>query len=140
VGKAQEFGASGVVVEVGVADEQDLHVAQMEAELGNTPLNKRRRHGEAGVDEDVALRRDDEVGGEVLAADVVEVVGDAEGRDGGGPLRVRGAVGLCARQLREQHHCKADADARMSLRHFVLLKLSSASVSEQRRGWRLRLL
>ena len=37
-----------------------------------------RRRFEIAVDEDVALRRDDEVGGEVFAADIVEISGDAE--------------------------------------------------------------
>ena len=77
---------AGVVVEVGVADEQDLDVAEVEAELRDAFLDQRRRGCQAGVDQDVAGRRDDEIGGEVLAADVVEVVGDAEGCDRGGPV------------------------------------------------------
>ena len=44
-------------------------------------LDQRRRRFEIAVDEDVALRRDDEVGGEVLAAHVVEISGDAERRE-----------------------------------------------------------
>lgn len=41
---------------------------------------------EVGVDEDVAAGRGDEVGGEVAAADVVEVAGDPEGGDRRGPV------------------------------------------------------
>ena len=50
-------------------------------------LDLRRRGFEIAVDEDVALRRGDQVGGQVLAADVVEIAGDAEWREGRGPLR-----------------------------------------------------
>ena len=40
---------------------------------------------QVAVDEDVALRRGDEVGGEIFAADVIEIAGDAEGRKRPGP-------------------------------------------------------
>jgi Zn-dependent protease len=69
----------------------------MEAKLLDAVEDQRRRGFEAGVDQDVAGRRDDQVRREVFAADVVEVVGDAEGRDGGGPLGVGRAEGLRAR-------------------------------------------
>ena len=73
------------MVVVAVADEQDLDVAEVEAEGFNALLDEGRAGFEVAVDEDVALGRDDEIGGEVLAADVIEVAGDAEGREGLGP-------------------------------------------------------
>jgi hypothetical protein len=45
-----------------------------------------RRGLKVGVDKNVSLRRDDEVCGQVAAADVVEVAGDLERVDGRGPV------------------------------------------------------
>ena len=87
VGHAQDGGAARVVIPVGVADEQDADVGETEAELLDAFADERGRAFEAGVDEDVAGGCDDEVRGQIAAADVVEVVGDLEGRDGRGPLR-----------------------------------------------------
>ena len=47
-----------------------------------------RRGGQVGVDENVAGRGGDEVGGEIAAADIVEVWGDAERGSGRGPVGV----------------------------------------------------
>ncbi len=85
-------GASNVI-EVGVADEEDFGIAPVEAELFHTMANLRRRRGEIGVDEDVAFRRDDKIGGEIARADVVEVARDAEGSDWGGPRGGHGVAG-----------------------------------------------
>ena len=84
------------MVEVGVADKQDLDVADVETELFDTFADERRRGRQAGVYEDVPGWRDDQVGAEVLAADVVQVVGDAERSDGRGPPGVCLAEGLSA--------------------------------------------
>jgi hypothetical protein len=71
-----------------MADEEDLDVGEVEAELLDAFPDERRGSLEAGVDEDVALGRNDEVGGQVFAADVVEVVGDVEWGERLGPFRV----------------------------------------------------
>ena len=89
-GELLDAGASGAVVIVGVADEKDFDVAEFEAEGLDASADQRDRGFKTAVDEDVALRRDDEIGGEIFAADVIEVAGDAEGRERIGPGRVRG--------------------------------------------------
>ena len=48
---------------------------------------------EIGVDKNVALRGDDEEGGEVSGADVIEVAGYFEGREGSVPIRGYGVAG-----------------------------------------------
>lgn len=72
-----ECAAAGVI-DVGVADEKDLDVTEVKAEFFDAVLDLRDGALEVAVDEDVALRGGDEVGGEVAAADVVEVSGDTE--------------------------------------------------------------
>ena len=62
LGLLEDRGAAGVVVGVGVADEQDFDVGELEAKLLDAVADLRGRSFEVGVDEDVALRRDDEVG------------------------------------------------------------------------------
>ena len=78
----EDSGAAGIVVGVGMTDEQNLDVAPVKAELLDGVAYLRRGCFQVGVDKDVTLRRGDEVRREVAAADVVEVVGDAEWRDG----------------------------------------------------------
>ena len=88
VGFAEDLGGSGHVVEVGLAVEEDFGVGVAEAELLDAVADLGRRGLEVGVDENVAGGGGDEVGGEVAAADVVEVVGDLERGEGSGPLRL----------------------------------------------------
>ena len=71
----------GLVVEMGVAVEQNLDVIELESELDDVRLDLRRGLDEAAVDQDVTRRRGDQVGGDVGCADVVEILGDAERRD-----------------------------------------------------------
>ncbi len=73
------FGAPSGVIDVGVADEEDLDVFPVEAELLDVFANLGDGGVEIGVDEDEAFGCGDEIHGEVFSADVVEVVGDAEG-------------------------------------------------------------
>jgi hypothetical protein len=95
VGFALDLCGAAGVIEVGLAGEEDAGVAPVEAELldGGTDLGW--GGWEVGVDEDVAGGGGDEVGGEILAADVEEIVGDAERCDGGGPdgFELGGEVG-----------------------------------------------
>jgi len=91
-----------------VADEEDFDVAPVKAELLDAVADLWWRGLEVGVDEDVALRRGDEVGREVAAADVVKVVGDAEGREGRGPVGVLvGAGGEREKGEGEEDECEA---------------------------------
>ena len=70
------------MVEVTVADEEDLRVGVFEAEGFDRLFDLWWRGLKVGVDEDVALRGNDEVGGEILRADVVKIANDLEGREG----------------------------------------------------------
>jgi hypothetical protein len=62
----------------------------MEAEGFDALADERDRRLEAAVDEDEAVGCDDEIGGQVFAADVIEVAGDAEGGKGFGPAGIGG--------------------------------------------------
>ena len=80
-GQLLQQGVAGDVVGVGVAGQQDLDVGHLEAERldgladqGNGPL-------EAAVDQDVPLGRGDQVAGQILRADVVDVADDPVRRE-----------------------------------------------------------
>jgi hypothetical protein len=91
-GFALDAGAAGAVVEVGVVDEENPDVVIVKAELLYTGANLGRGGGEVAVDENVALWRGDEETGEIAAADVVEIGGDAAGRNDRGPVRVNAGL------------------------------------------------
>ena len=76
----------GHVIIVRLHRQQDFNVLHLETELLDAGLDQWRGIAEAGIDEDVALFAGDEVAGEVLGADVVEVAGDLEGSDGTLPV------------------------------------------------------
>src|SRR6516225_8931612 len=81
-GACQPFnlGASRAVIEVSVADEEDFRVAEFEPEHFDALADQCGRGLKIAVYQEVALRRDDKIRGEIFAADIVEVAGDAEGR------------------------------------------------------------
>jgi hypothetical protein len=87
-GQPQNLRAAGVVVPVGMADEQNPDIAEMEAELLNAIPDERDRLLQARVDQHIALWGDDQIRRKVFAADVVEIVSNAEGRDGGRPVGI----------------------------------------------------
>src|SRR6185437_13445785 len=87
-GERLDPGTSGVVVEVCVADQEDLDVAELEAEVLDARFELRDVLLEVAVDQDQAVRRRDEVAGEGSGADVVEIPGDMEGWKGLGPRRI----------------------------------------------------
>jgi hypothetical protein len=78
-GKFLRQSAPGGMVVVSVADEDDLDIRELPAQLGDAPLNQRDRFGIIGIDEDVALRSGDEIRREIVGSDVVEIAGDAKG-------------------------------------------------------------
>src|SRR5215469_3979772 len=88
VGLAENLSGAGHVIVVSLSVEEDFGVLPVEAETFDAGADLRRRAFEIGVDEDVSCGRGDEVGGEVAAAYVVEVVGDLERGDGGSPVGV----------------------------------------------------
>src|ERR1700761_4717563 len=62
VGLFEDGGAATGVVGVSVADEENLDVGWVKAELLDAVEDERRRRDQVGVDEDVAGWRGDEVG------------------------------------------------------------------------------
>jgi len=96
VGEALELGEAGDVIEMAVGGGEDFDVRELEAELLDARLDLGDGFGEACVDEDMALRSGDEVGGQIPGADPVDVGDDAEGRKGFDPFGVgegRGGLG-----------------------------------------------
>ena len=93
------------VIEVRVAREHDLDVAQLEPELLDVRRDDRRHLGRAGVDEDVALRRDDQIRSDVLRADVVDVADQAKRlfRLAVRPMELRPLLARQRGRLRRQH-------------------------------------
>ena len=73
-------GTSGVVVKVCVADQENLDVAEFEAERFAALAYLRDRRFEVAVDKDEALGGGDDVGRQSLATDIIKIAGDAEGR------------------------------------------------------------
>jgi len=87
-GELQEFAAAGAVVVMGVADKQDLDLRHQEAELLNAQAYLGRRSGQIAVDEDVSSGRGDQIAGQIAASDIVQIAGNAKGRQGRRPFRV----------------------------------------------------
>ena len=71
-------GEPAGVVEMRMRVEQLLDVGDLEAELLDVRLDLRVRLGQAGVDENMTLRRGDQERREARGADVVDVADDAE--------------------------------------------------------------
>ena len=91
-----------LVVAVRVAAEQDLGVGELESELLDGLLNRRHVPLIRAVDEDVALRRDDEKGGQALGPDVIDVSDDLVGWELRRLIVGRADVALEQRLLRER--------------------------------------
>jgi len=75
------------VIPVRVADQEDLDVAELEPELLDARFDQRNVRLEIAVDEDVPLRRGDEIVRQPFAADVVQIPGDAKCGERFGPVR-----------------------------------------------------
>jgi len=84
-GKVDNFGAASAVVVVCVADEQDLDIAEAEAERLDALADKRCGRFKIAVDENESPRRSDEIGRKIFAADVVEIAGNAKWRKWASP-------------------------------------------------------
>ena len=76
-----DHGVASLVIAVRMAAEQDLRIGELESELLNGLLNRRHVPLIRGVVEDIALRRDDEKGGQALGPDVIQVSDDFVGRE-----------------------------------------------------------
>jgi hypothetical protein len=85
-----------------MTDEEDLDVGELESQFFDAGSNQRYIRFEIAVDEDVPLRRGDEIVREPFAADVVEISGDAKRRKRLGPFSV---------SLRQQAgNCRTESD------------------------------
>src|SRR5205085_2768539 len=73
--------ATCVVIPMRVADQEDLHVREVETEFRDTVLDQRHGTLQAAVDEDVSFGRGDQVRGQSPRADIVQVAGDAMRRE-----------------------------------------------------------
>ena len=102
-GQFFDLGAAGIVVPMGVADEQNLNIGELEAEAFHARLDQREILREITVDENVPLRCRDQIVRQSFAADVIQVAGDAKGRKRLGPVGALGASGRCGCRTGEEH-------------------------------------
>src|SRR4030088_753601 len=86
-GKCLDRRAASVVIPVRMTDQQNPYVSEPESQSFYTGPNEGNARLEIAVDENVALRRGDEIIRKAFASDVVETPGDAEWRKWLGPVR-----------------------------------------------------
>ncbi len=99
-GLSLHLGTAGVMIPVRVTDQQDMDVSESVAEFLDTVADLRDRDVEVGIDKYVACGCNDQVGGQILAANIVEIGDNAKGINRCCLIRVHSRV-HCARQ--EQH-------------------------------------
>ena len=75
------------MIPVRMADQQHLDIAELESQLLDARLDHRHVRLEVTGDEDVTLRRRDQIVRETLASDLVQVLGDPERGVWLGPVR-----------------------------------------------------
>ena len=124
--------AASVVIPVRVADQQDLHVTELEAQPRHARLNLWYAGFEVTVDEDVSLWRRDEIAREPRAADVVEVLRDAEWRERLRPRRTLRRRDAGARNRRERREYESSSD----LQNIHALRVLRRAVGRRRHGRR----
>ena len=95
------------MIEVRLAAEENPGIGPLEAKGFHAGADLCRGGLKIGVDEDVALRRSDQVAGEIARADVVEIVRNLERRKRGGPVRVLVCPGEGGEK--EQTECQGKA-------------------------------
>src|SRR5258708_21176775 len=94
-GQLLDLGAAAIMVEVGMTDQQNLDITEAEPQFFNALAQKRNRSFEIAVDQDVSLRRRDQVSSQPAAATVVNVADHAIRRKRLAPLfRIRPCRGL----------------------------------------------
>ncbi len=101
-GQLLDRRASRAVVPMRVADEENLNVAELKSQFFDAVANQRDGGFETAVDEDVALRRGNQVGGEALAPDVVDISDDAIRRERVCPVRSSLCEGTPGKHEREK--------------------------------------
>src|SRR6185295_12784904 len=78
--------AAGVVIVVCMTDQENLYVSELEAELLHAGPNHWHTLFEITVDENMSLRRRDQITRQPLASDVIEIVRDFERRKRVSPI------------------------------------------------------
>ena len=96
------------VIKMGVAGEHNLDVGGLEAELGDAVLDYVVHFIHPGVDQNVPLRRRDEVRRDVRSTDVVDTADDSERLDGRAVRTAELLVPLPG-ELRGPLLCRGDA-------------------------------
>ena len=79
--------AAGGMVVMRVADENDFDVGKVKAEFFNAALNDGYGFFVVGIEQNEARRCGDQIGGQKVGADIIDVAGDAEGRQWLIPVR-----------------------------------------------------
>src|SRR5262249_13719790 len=107
------------VVRVGMARQQDLNVGHLEAERLDRFLNQGDRALKAAVDEDMPLGSGDEIGGQVLGTDVVNVADDLVSRKGLVPIALALSEGGRGERQRGEKHGKDLPTQRMEYQSWI---------------------
>ena len=63
-----------------VAVDEKFYILKLEAELLDARADERHGFGKAAVEQDVTLRRRDEIGSHLIRADVINITDDPKGR------------------------------------------------------------
>ena len=113
-GLPDQLGAAGDMIPMGMADQQDPDVLESKPERFNAGADQGHRGFQAGVDQDMAPRRHDQIRGQIAAADVVQIVRDPKRRDRGGPIRLRCGRQPGGRQQQRQADPRRPAAARVA--------------------------
>ena len=95
------------MIPVGVADQKDFDVAELESELLDARPNERNAFFETAVDQHVPSRCRDKIARQALAANVVQVPGNGEWRERLRPVsvlcgQVTGKVDVHGERSRDQ--------------------------------------
>jgi hypothetical protein len=101
---------TGNVIGVGLAVEEDFGIGEAEAQGLDVLADLRNGRGQVRIDEDVALRRGDQVRTEIVAAYVVKVAEDAEGCVIRRPIRV---------DLGSERRCDSEEEKKNAGKHLM---------------------
>jgi hypothetical protein len=123
-------------------DQEDFDVAELEAELFDARTNERDVFLEVTIDQNVTLRRRDQIVCEALAADVVQVADDPERWKRFDPVSGRLLLSVCRTSDGDNSDDKArDSDERVHGQRILSRaagRRASDRVSESRRRTRAR--
>src|SRR5215471_4469577 len=102
-----------------MVDQEDLDVIELEPELLYACPDERHILLEIAVDQDVTLRRGDQIIGETLAADIVDIPGDFERRKRFRPVIRLGMQSAAGAAYRNNRAYKEDPPTKPVLTHML---------------------